>query len=669
MQTGENVQGLQRILDFIRLSSIVILLIHFYVECYTAVQQIGISNQYLDRFIYNLTQNLFFLSGTTTQKGTVLLLLAISLVGAKGRKNDKLTITPIFFLLAIGLLTFFGTNFLLLIQTDFLTADLLYIILTSTGYIAILTSGTMLSRILTLKYKGDTFNELNESFQQCEELIENEYSVNLPAQYYLRGKLRRSFINLYCIFRSTIICGSPGSGKTYYFFRPIINQLLAKQFTMFIFDFKFPDLSQIAYNNLLKHKHNYKNPIKFYVINFDDLSRTHRCNALPPDLMRDITDATESSRTFMLALNPVWQRKVGDFFVESPINFTTALFWFLRKYEGGKYCTLPHAIELAQVEYTKLFPVLSLESEIEGLINPFISALVHGAAEQLEGQVASAKIAMARISSPALYYVLSGNDFNLDLNSPTEPKVVCIGSNPAKAQTYGAVISLYTERMFKLVNRKDQLKSALIFDEFPTLYAPAIDTTIATARSNKVATFLGIQDMSQLVKNYGKESADVIMNISGNIVSGQVMGDTARQISDRIGKIMQERESISINASDTSISRSMQLDTAIPPSKIAALSSGHFVGVLADEPSRPLKLKAFHAQVLNDHEAIRREEAAYKNIPVIRNIDDATVMQVYQQIKKDISEIIEKELAKIKPDPAVADAGKKNNGKKVNKSF
>ncbi|MGN8035644.1 conjugal transfer protein MobC [Chitinophaga sp. 22321] len=669
MQTGENVQGLQRILDFIRLSSIVILLIHFYVECYTSVLQIGIANQYLDRFIYGLTHTLFFLSGTTTQKATVLLLLTVSLVGTKGRKDDKLTIAPISFLLAIGLLIFFGTNFLLIIPTDLSTGDLLYILLTSAGYIAILAAGTKLTRILTLKYKGDTFNELNESFQQCEELIENEYSVNLPAQYSLRGKLRRSFINLYCVFRATIICGSPGSGKTYYFFRPIITQLLAKQFTMFVFDFKFPDLSRIAYNSLLKNYHHFKNPIKFYVINFDDLSRTHRCNALPPDLMRDITDATESSRTFMLALNPVWQRKVGDFFVESPINFTTALFWFLRKYEGGKYCTLPHAIELAQVEYTKLFPVLSLESEIEVLINPFISALVHGAAEQLEGQVASAKIAMARISSPALYFVLSGNDFNLDLNNPNEPKVICIGSNPAKAQTYGAVISLYTERMFKLVNRKDQLKSALIFDEFPTLYAPAIDTTIATARSNKVATFLGIQDMSQLVKNYGKESADVIMNISGNIVSGQVMGDTARQISDRIGKIMQERESISINASDTSISRSMQLDTAIPPSKIAALSSGHFVGVLADEPKRPLKLKAFHAEVINDHEAIRKEEAAYKDIPVIRNIDDATVMQIYHQIKKDISELIDKEIAKIKPDPSFVDVGQKNNGKKVNKSF
>ncbi|PSL42833.1 type IV secretory system conjugative DNA transfer VirD4/TraG family protein [Chitinophaga niastensis] len=669
MQTGENVQELQRILDFIRLGSIVILLIHFYIACYTTFQYYGISNDYVDRFFYNLTRSLFFLATLTKQKITILLLLTISLIGTRGRKDDKLTIIPIFFCIISGLILYFTSNILLAIP-NYTLADPLYIVTTTSGYITILAGGTRLTKVLNLRYKGDIFNEKNESFPQCETLIANEYSVNLPAQYYLRGKLRKSIINLYCVFRGTIILGTPGSGKTYYFFRHIISQHLEKGFTMFIFDFKFPDLTKIAYNHLLKNCHKYKVPPKFYIINFDDLSRTHRCNALAPELMHDITDATESSRTFMLALNREWQRKVGDFFVESPINFTTALFWFLRKYENGKYCTLPHVIELAQIEYQRLFPVLSLEEEISVLINPFLSALAHGANEQLEGQVASAKIAMARISSPSLYYVLSGHDFNLDVNNPNDPKIVCIGSNPAKAQTYGAVISLYTERMFKLVNQKDKIKSSLIFDEFPTLYAPAIDTTIATARSNKVATFLGIQDMSQLVKNYGKESADVIMNICGNIISGQVMGDTARQVSDRIGKIMQERESISINASDTSISRNMQLDTAVPPSKIAGLSSGHFVGVLADEPSQPLKLKAFHCEALNNHEAIRIEESAYVDIPIIRN-DNDVVMQTYLQIKKDVLNIIDTEISKIKSNPAFTQQDQKgsSNKKSKNKSF
>src|SRR5690606_15301878 len=141
-----------------------------------------------------------------------------------------------------------------------------------------------------------------------------------------------------------------------------------------------------------------------------------------------------------------WIKKQGDFFVESPINFVTAIIWFLRKYQGGKYCTLPHVIELMQTDYAELFAVLRTEPEIEVLITPFVSAFEHEAMEQLEGQVASAKISMARLASPQLYYVLSGNDFTLDLNNPAAPKVICLAGNPQKQQVYGAVLSLYVSR-------------------------------------------------------------------------------------------------------------------------------------------------------------------------------------------------------------------------------
>ena len=281
------------------------------------------------------------------------------------------------------------------------------------------------------------------------------------------------------------------------------------------YDFKYDDLSKIAYNKLLKYHKNYKVKPSFYVINFDDLTRTHRCNPLDPKAMEDITDATEASRTIMLGLNRDWIKKQGDFFVESPINFLTAIIWYLKKYEEGKYCTLPHVIELMQVDYESLFSVLGQEEEIKVLINPFVSAFQNKAKEQLEGQIASAKIGLARLSSPQLYYVLSGNDFTLDVNNPEEPKIVCVGNNPQKLQVYGAVLSLYISRMIKLVNRKNQLKSSLVFDEFPTIYFNNIDSLIATARSNKVATTLAVQDFSQLKKDYGSEQADVITGIVG----------------------------------------------------------------------------------------------------------------------------------------------------------
>ena len=520
----------------------------------------------------------------------------------------------------------------------------MYIGITSLGYILTLTGGTLLSRHLKFNFRDDIFNKLNESFPQEERLLENEYSINLPAAYTLQGKRRRSWINVINPFRSLLVIGTPGAGKSYFVVRHIITQHIRKGFTMFIYDFKYDDLSKIAYNTLLKYNHQYKVRPKFFVINFEDLSRSHRCNPLDPATMEDITDATESSRTIMIGLNRDWIKKQGDFFVESPINFVTAIIWFLRKHDNGKYCTLPHVIELMQLDYPHLFKLLRTEPEIEVLINPFESAFRNEAMEQLEGQVASAKIGMARLSSPQLYYVLSGNDFTLDINNSEEPKIVCMGNNPQKQQIYGAVLSLYISRVIKLVNKKHQQKCSLVFDEFPTIYFNGIDSLIATARANKVATTLAVQDYSQLKKDYGRDQAEVIMNIVGNVISGQVVGETAKLLSERFGRIVQERESISVNTSETSISRSTQLDSAIPPSKIAALSSGEFVGTVSDDPDQKIALKVFHAEILNDHEAIRREEDSYKPIPAIRTITPDEIQQNYFRIKKDIEQIVKAKL-------------------------
>jgi hypothetical protein len=505
----------------------------------------------------------------------------------------------------------------------------------------------LVSRIIKTKFTEDIFNELNETFPQEERKLENEFSVNLPARYKLKGKFRSSWINIINPFRSLLVIGSPAAGKSYFVIRHVITQHIKKGFTMFIYDFKFDDLSSIAYNTLLKNLGAYPVRPEFHIINFDDLSKTHRCNPLEPATMNDITDATESSRTIMLGLNREWIKKQGDFFVESPINFVTAIIWFLKKYEDGKYCTLPHVIELMQIEYEKLFPVLRSEPEIEVLINPFISAYENDAMEQLEGQVASAKIAMARLSSPQLYYVLSGNDFTLDINNPNDPKIVCMGNNPQKQQIYGAVLSLFITRMIRLVNKKNQRKCSLIFDEFPTIYFNGIDNLMATARSNKVAACLAVQDYSQLKKDYGREQAEVILNIAGNIIAGQITGEVAKTLSERFGKIMQTRESMSVNSNDISISRSRQLDAAIPPSKIASLSSGEFVGMVADDVTEKIKRKLFHGEIINDHEGIKRETESYETIPKVREVSQQEVQENFMQVKLDVRLIIENEMRKL----------------------
>ena len=652
LQTGENEQALRKILDMTRLMSLTMLFFHFYFYCYSGFYIWGLHSRFTDRILENIAATGLF-NSFHTSKLFSLGLLIISLLGAKGRKDEKLRYKSAVVLITSGLLLFFISGLALLLQQDLPVTVILYMAIAVTGYLMILNGGTRLSRLVRRKLDDrDIFNKLNETFPQEERLLENEFSINLPAKYYLKDKLHKSWINIINPFRGIMVTGTPGSGKSYFVIRHIITQHIRKGFTMFIYDFKFDDLSRIAYNTWLKNRHCYPVPPKFYVINFDDLSRTHRCNPLDPSAMTDITDAAESARTILMGLNREWIKKQGDFFVESPINFLTAIIWYLKKYQDGVFCTLPHVIELMQADYDNLFTLLRTEREIEVLINPFVNAYLNDVMEQLEGQIASAKVAMARLSSPQLYYVLSGNDFSLDVNNPEEPKIVCMGNNPQKIQIYGAVLSLYVTRLVKQVNKKGKLKSSLIFDEFPTIYLNNMDSLIATARSNKVSTCLGIQDFSQLRKDYGREQADVLINIVGNIVSGQVTGDTAKQLSERFGKIMQDRESLSINSGDTSISRSKQLESAIPPSKISTLSSGDFVGMVADDPDCRIDLKAFHCSVVNDHNAIREEEESYKEIEKVRVIDNQIVQRNYDQIRQDIQQVIDTEMEKLIADPA-----------------
>lgn len=645
--TGENEQGLRKIIDLTRFASIFVLLLHFYYFCYAAFEQRGLRSEITDRLLGNVSHMGLFQS-LMTSKLIALGLLVVSLLGAQGKKDEKINGKSIAGYLLIGISLYFGSQAALQLSYSVQTLALIYMAMTATGFLLLLAGGNLLSRLVRYNLGNDVFNSLNETFPQEERQIANEFSINLPARYNLKGRTRSSWINVINPFRGLLVIGSPGAGKSWFVIQHVIKQHIEKGFALFVYDFKYDDLSKIVYNWLQRNKHHYTEKPSFYVINFDKLSESHRCNPLNPSSMNDITDATESARTILLGLNREWINKQGDFFVESPINFVTAVIWFLRKYEGGKYCTLPHVIELMQAEYDELFPVLNTQPEIEVLVNPFITAYQNDAMEQLEGQIASAKIGMARLASPQLYWVLSGNDFTLDINNPNAPKVVCVGNNPEKQQIYGAVLSLYVSRLVRQVNRKGMLKCSLVFDEFPTIYFNNIDSLIATARSNKVATTLAMQDFSQLKKDYGRERADVIVNITGNIISGQVMGETSKLLSERFGKIMQDRQSVSINRTDTSISHSKQLDSAIPASKIAALSSGEFVGLVADNPGEKIKLKMFHSEIVNDHEQLNEEVSKFKEIPTISDVTQQQVQDNFYQIKMDIKRLISEEVQRLK---------------------
>lgn len=651
MNTGENEQGLRKIIDLTRMISIVILILHFYFYGYSAFVTWHFAAKISDVVLKNISQTGLF-SNFYKTKFISLGALLLSLVGAKGKKSDKLNYRTAFAYLLTGLLIYFISGLSLNESFADTTSVILYISITSIGYILIMTGGGLMSRIIKDKLKTDVFNKQNETFPQEERLLQNEYSINLPAEYNLKGKIISSWINFINPMRGLLVMGSPGAGKSYFIIQHIIKQHIEKGFSMFIYDFKYDDLSRIAYNQFLKFKaKKYQVEPKFYVINFDDLTHSNRCNPLDPQSMYDITDAVESARTILMGLNRSWIKRQGEFFVESPINFLTSVIWFLRKFQNGEYCTLPHAIELMQMDYDKLFTVLKTEPEIEAYLNPFISAYMNDSMEQLQGQIDATRIGIARLSSPALYYALSGSDFTLDINNPNEPKIVCLANNPQKQQVYGAVLSLYISRMTKIVNQRNKLKSSLIFDEFPTIYFNGIDSLIATARSNKVATTIAVQDYSQLKNEYSREQAEVILNIMGNVISGQVSGDTAKFLSEKFGRIMQDRESISINSNDTSISKSKQLEQAIPASTIASLSSGEFVGMVADNPDQVISLKSFHCKIINDHDALKNESGNYIAIPEVCRVDNAIIQRNYQQIKQDVEDLIESQMQQIMSDP------------------
>jgi hypothetical protein len=661
MNTGEDVQGLRKIIDFTRLISIAVLIIHFYICCYVAFSGWGWTTEITDKLIFNIAKTGLF-TGLLKAKLAALLFLGVAILAAKGKKDEKIQKNGIVAYLLSGLLAYFLSPLVFYLTYSTSLRAVLYMFLSGLGYLLILTGGSWLSRLINNSLVTDVFNSDNETFPQEERLLENEYSFNLPTKYNLKGKIRNGWINCVNPFRSVLVAGSGGAGKTYFVIRHILDQQIKKGFCIFLYDFKFDDLTKMAYNKLLKYQGNYKIKPVLYIINFEDLNRTHRCNPLAPSGMEDITDAIEASRTIMMGLNRDWLKKQGDFFVESPINFLTAVIWFLRKYQDGKYCTLPHVIELMQTEYEKLFKVLWEEDEVRVLIDPFISALRNNAQAQLEGQIASAKIGLARLSSPQLYYVLSGNDFTLDINNPKEPKIVCMGNNPQKIDTYGAVLSLYVNRMLKLINKKGKQKCSLIFDEYPTLVANLI-TTISTGRSNRISCTIGIQSIEQVKKEYGAEQAEIIAGICANIISGQVSGDSARKLSETFGKIMQDRQSISINSSDISISKSSQMESAIPPSKIATLSSGEFVGIVADSPDVKIKQKMFHAEIQNDHHAIKKEEEGYRSLPVVKQVTTEDVRENYLKIKKEVGALVTAELQKIGERNATGKAGKKRKSK------
>ena len=506
----------------------------------------------------------------------------------------------------------------------------------------------------------DVFNDTNEQFPQFQKLLINDYSVNYKLQYQYGGKWNEGYVNVINPQRAVLVIGSQGSGKTFTVLNPAIWQSIYKGYATVVYDVKYPDLTMETYNALAKSLANNKyifgkredgSPIipEFAVINFDDPTVSARSNPLGPAYIRTIDEAGETAKQLLLNLNRDWIKKLG-FFENSAINYLTMVIWFLRmmedKYQkqlnGRVVCTLPHAIELIAKNFNQVLDAVMAYPELDAYSAIFLVAKENKAGEQLAGQVASAQNSLAGLASPSIYWVMSGDDITLDINNPERPKVLCLANNPQRLMVYGAALSVYTSTIMQSIYqfKKEGMKSAFFIDELPTMYLKGLDSFIATVRSYKVATWLGIQDMEQMTKDYGREEANVILNTCGTVFSGAVNSQSAETISKMFGKTQQASVSTSYQKAEVNFSESSRMEQLVPASKIATLSQGNFVGKVADNFGEDIDKKLFNGFIPVETGQMKHD---YDKLPQ-RGVTAEMVDDNFYAIKENINALLRWEL-------------------------
>ena len=624
------------------IASIAVLLIHFYGVCYPAFAHWGLrshlSDKILERIFRTRLYNIIAWGKGMALAGVIPVLMTGRKDGTAGYKGSLISI-------GIGVLLYFGTGLLSPQNDDAGSVALMYMIMTGTGYLLIMGGGMRLVRAL-----GDPFaGHPTGGFLQAGKPIVTRYSLHFRGQYVYKGRRRKSHISIVNPRRGVLVLGTSGSGKSWFFVEPAIAQLIRKGTALFIFDYKYPVLTNHAYSHFLQHKDKYPSFTRFYCINFTDLSRSHRCNLIDPGTLVYLSDAMGISRTLLLSMNRTWISRQGDFFIESPVNFLAALIWFLRKYKDGIYCTLPHVIELSNTPYDQLFTILNAEPSVRGVVSRFIQSYLNNSMEMVDGQIASTSMPLARLISADFYYVLSGNDLSLEINNPSAPAILCLGGDPPKQEALAPVLSLYIDRLNKRINAPGRYPCAQVLDEFATVRATSVLTTVTTGRSNDIIPIICVQDINQLRTTYTREEADQFMNITGNLVCGQATGDTAGWVSERFHQVVQYRTTVSVNSSDTSVSKSEQSVDAVSTATLASLSSGEFVGIVADDPATPVKLKGFHARFIKQAD----DTAPAAELPVVREVDAALLQANFDRIVREVVDLVADETRRIMGDPSL----------------
>ena len=598
-------------------------------------------------------------------KISTIILITLVAIGTKAKKKRDLNVTKEIILpIILGLLMIIGSlafvkeaSIHTLPKTN--PYQVGYALLSLVGAVITQMGADSISKYMQQKMGQDRWNVEEESFAQNQELVETPTSVNIPYLFRHNRKTNKGWININP-FRGTMVLGTPGSGKSFGIINPAIRQMMSKGFCLCIYDFKFPDLAQIAYYQYLLKKQkdkDYKHD--FFVINLNDVEKSKRVNPFKKEYIQTLAEAQEMAESMVSALQKGGSSGGGgseQFFTQSAINFLSSCIYYFATYENGCFSTLPHLLSFMNRSYEEIFTTLFQHEELTSLLSPFKSAYDNKAFDQLEGQVGTLKIFLSRLATKESFWVFSGDEIQLKISDKENPSTIILASDPATQDINSALYSSVLNRTLKLINSKGNYPSGVIADEFPTIYIHKIDNVIATARSNKVAVVLGLQEIPQLRQFYKKEVADTISAIIGNILSGSARDkNTLDWLEKMFGKIKQKTYSQSISNQGTTTSINEKMDNMIPAGKIAALRTGEMVGMIAgseENNSEEYKSSAISGKINLDMKAIKEEEENYVKMPTYYSFIDKTgkdrkeetLMANYRRITKEVELIIKENM-------------------------
>ncbi|TGY06234.1 type IV secretory system conjugative DNA transfer family protein [Bacteroides muris (ex Afrizal et al. 2022)] len=569
------------------------------------------------------------------------LLICITCIGTRNKKKlefngHKQVLYPI--IAGIGLIVLSVWLYGYPMETRLYSLRLniwLYMIASVVGVILVHIALDNISKFLKEGLLKDRFNFENESFEQCRELQENKYSVNIPMRYYYKGKFRKGWVNINNPFRGTWVVGTPGSGKTFSIIEPFIRQHSAKGFALVVYDYKFPTLASKLYYHYKKNQKLGKLPkgCKFNIINFVDVEYSRRVNPIQLKYINNLAAASETAETLLESLQKGKKEGGGgsdQFFQTSAVNFLAACIYFFCNwgkepydkdgnmltaekvqdkqtkrmittgrvfnsageevepaYWLGKYSDMPHILSFLNESYQTIFEVLETDNEVAPLLGPFQTALKNKAMEQLEGMIGTLRVYTSRLATKESYWIFhkDGDDFDLKVSDPKNPSYLLIANDPEMESIIGALNALILNRLVTRVNtgQGKNIPVSIIVDELPTLYFHKIDRLIGTARSNKVSVALGFQELPQLEADYGKVGMQKIITTVGNVVSGSARSKETLEwlSSDIFGKVVQLKKGVTIDRDKTSINLNENMDSLVPASKISDMPTGWICGQTA----------------------------------------------------------------------------------------